>query len=168
MKNIFQKLWPEIHPEIILLDFLFNSKYSIQKDKAVYLIILLMDLQEDYKHRVKRNFLKRILSSEFERNRLQLMPEPPDFPVCTLIAPVPWKCSIQLAKNRLEEVLMINHPVLHAINLLWHKLYANLLVVDAAKFYNTEIPMHADKITEMIHNSCRITRDVRFDYLKFI
>ncbi|KAL1398756.1 hypothetical protein pipiens_008712 [Culex pipiens pipiens] len=155
-----EKLWPNIHPEVILLDYLFDPEHNVHRDQAVYLVILLMDLQEDYRYHVKRSFLRYILRSEDERKRLQLAVEPPEFPVCTLIAPVPWKCSIQIAKNRLEEVLMINHPVLQAINMLWHKLYGNLLVVDPAKFYSTDIPMHADKITETIHNSCRITRDI--------
>ncbi|XP_053695545.1 dynein axonemal heavy chain 3 [Sabethes cyaneus] len=155
-----EKLWPNVHPEVMLLDYLFDPEHNVRRDQAVYLTILLMDLQEDYRYHVKRSFLRHILRSEEERNRLQLIVEPPEFPIATLIAPVPWKCSIQVAKNRLEEVLMINHPVLQAINLLWHKLYGNLLVVDTAKFYNTDIPMHADKITETIHESCRITRDI--------
>ncbi|XP_058823709.1 dynein axonemal heavy chain 3 [Topomyia yanbarensis] len=155
-----EKLWPNIYPEVMLMDFLFDPEHNVHRDQAVYLTILLMDLQEDYRYHVKRSFLRYILRSEEERKRLQLAIEPPEFPIPTLIAPVPWKCSIQVAKNRLEEVLMVNHPVLQAINLLWHKLYGNLLVVDAAKFYNTDIPMHADKITEAIYESCRITRDI--------
>ncbi|XP_035775701.1 dynein heavy chain 3, axonemal-like [Anopheles albimanus] len=155
-----EKLWPTIYPELILMDYLFDPDHGVPRDQAVYFLILLMDLQEDYRYYVKRTFLRYILRSERDRNQLQLVMEPPEFPIATLIAPVPWKCSIQLAKNRLEEVLMINHPVLQAINMLWHKLYSNLLVVDSAKFYNTDVPMHADKITEMIHNSCRITRDI--------
>ncbi|XP_062562978.1 dynein axonemal heavy chain 3 isoform X3 [Armigeres subalbatus] len=155
-----EKLWPNIYPEVILLDYIFDPEHNVHRDQAVYLTILLMDLQEDYRYHVKRSFVRYILRSEDERKRLQLAVEPPAFPIATLIAPVPWKCSIQVAKNRLEEVLMVNHPVLQAINLLWHKLYGNLLVVDAAKFYSTDIPMHADKITETIHNSCRITRDI--------
>ncbi|XP_055637886.1 dynein axonemal heavy chain 3 isoform X3 [Toxorhynchites rutilus septentrionalis] len=155
-----EKLWPNINPEVILLDYLFDPEHNVHRDQAVYLVILLMDLQEDYRYHVKRSFLRYILRSEDERKRLQLAIEPPEFPIATMIAPVPWKCSIQVAKNRLEEVLMVNHPVLQAINMLWHKLYGNLLVVDVAKFYSTDIPMHADKITETIHNSCRITRDI--------
>uniref|UniRef100_A0A182XBB4 AAA+ ATPase domain-containing protein n=1 Tax=Anopheles quadriannulatus TaxID=34691 RepID=A0A182XBB4_ANOQN len=155
-----EQLWPNIYPEVILMDYLFDADHGVSRDQAVFFIILLMDLQEDYRYYVKRSFLRYILRSEAERSRLQLAIEPPEFPMATMVAPVPWKCSIQLAKNRLEEVLMINHPVLQAINMLWHKLYSNLLVVDSVKFYSTDIPMHADKITEMIHNSCRITRDI--------
>uniref|UniRef100_A0AAG5CMI6 Uncharacterized protein n=1 Tax=Anopheles atroparvus TaxID=41427 RepID=A0AAG5CMI6_ANOAO len=154
-----EKLWPNIYPEVILMDYLFDPDHGVQRDQAVYFVILLMDLQEDYRYHVKRAFLRYILRLEEVRRRLELTVEPPEFPMAPMIAPVPWKCSIQLAKNRLEEVLMINHPVLQAINMLWHKLYSSLLVVDSSKFYHTDIPMHADKITEMIHNSCRITRD---------
>lgn len=160
-----EQLWPNIYPEVILMDYLFDADHGVSRDQAVFFIILLMDLQEDYRYYVKRSFLRYILRSEAERSRLQLAIEPPEFPMATMVAPVPWKCSIQLAKNRLEEVLMINHPVLQAINMLWHKLYSNLLVVDSVKFYSTDIPMHADKITEMIHNSCRITRDVSADII---
>ncbi|XP_055607362.1 dynein axonemal heavy chain 3 isoform X2 [Uranotaenia lowii] len=155
-----EKLWPSIYPEVILMDYIFDPEHNVHRDQAVYLMILLLDLQEDYRFHVKRSFIRYILKSEDERKRLQLAVEPPEFPVVTLMAPVPWKCSVQIAKNRLEEVLMVNHPVLQAINMLWHKLYANLLVVDMAKFYSTDIPMHADKITETINTGCRTTRDI--------
>lgn len=78
----------------------------------------------------------------------------------TIKAPVPWKCSIQVAKNRLEQILMVNHPVIRAINMLWHNLYNNLIIVDSASFYTGDVPYHAETITEMIHKSCKITRDV--------
>lgn len=51
------------------------------------------------------------------------MAEPPEFPLLTIKGPVPWKCNIQLARNRLHEVLMNTHPVLQAISMLWDQLY---------------------------------------------
>lgn len=78
----------------------------------------------------------------------------------TIKAPVPWKCSVQVAKNRLEQVLMVTHPVIRAINMLWHNLYENLVIVDSSSFYSGDVPFHAENITEMIHTSCRIARDV--------
>lgn len=96
-----------------------------------------------------------------EQKRLQLYPEPPLYPMITIKAPVPWKCSIQVAKNRLEQILMVNHPVIRAVNMLWHNLYNNLIIVDSASFYTGDVPFHAETITEMIHKSCKITRDVR-------
>jgi dynein heavy chain len=65
-----------------------------------------------------------------------------------------------VAKNRLEEVLMVQHPVLKAINILWHNLYNDLLIMDTAKFYKGDIPYHAENITEIINSCCKITRDV--------
>ena len=62
-------------------------------------------------------------SSDFERKKLQLEMEPPEFPIITIKSPVIWKAAIQRGKNRLEEILMVNHPCLQAINLLWHQLY---------------------------------------------
>lgn len=155
-----QKLWPNISVEVIFMDFLFNPENKVKRDVAVYIICLLLDLQEDYRDNVKRGFLKTILRSEVERDKLQLEIEPPDFPICTLKAPVPWKCAVQLAKNRLEEILMINHPVLQAIQVLWHNLYHDLLIVDTTKFYRGDVPFNAENITEIITNCCKITRDV--------
>lgn len=154
------KIWPNVKPEIIFMDFLFNPENKIRRDVAVMIICLLMDLQEDYRHHTKRGFLRFILQSDVEKKRLQLELEPPAFPVVTLKAPVPWKCTVQVAKNRLEEVLMVNHPVLQAIQILWHNLYHDLLIVDTAKFYRSEIPYHAENITEIINSCCKITRDV--------
>lgn len=155
-----EKLWPEVKSEIILMDFLFNPENKIRRETAVMIICLLMDLQEDYRFNVKRGFMRYILQSDTEKKRLQLELEPPEFPIVTIKAPVPWKCSIQVAKNRLEEVLMVNHPVLQAIQILWHNLYHDLLIVDTAKFYKGEIPYHAESITEIINSCCKITRDV--------
>lgn len=86
--------------------------------------------------------------------------EPPEFPICTIRAPVPWKTAVYLSKNRLEEILMVNHPVLQALNVLWRELYYDLLVVDTKNFFRTQIPFHAEKVTEMIMGFCRIARDV--------
>lgn len=154
------KLWPNIHPEIMLLEFLFNLENKIPKHFGAFLIVLLMDLQEDYRNHIKRGFIKYLLKSKDEQIKLQLLPEPPTYPMITIKAPVPWKCSIQVAKNRMEQVLMVNHPVIQAINMLWHNLYNNLIIVDSASFYTGDVPFHAETITEMIHTSCRIARDV--------
>lgn len=126
------------------------------------------DLQEDYRFNTKRGFLRYILQSDIERKRLQLELEPPQFPIITIKAPVPWKCSVQVAKNRLEEVLMVNHPVLQAIQILWRNLYHDLLIVDTAKFYKGDIPYHAENITELINSCCKITRDVNFLFINFL
>lgn len=56
-------LWPEIKPEIILLDFLFNpnNKYKVTENDAILLTVLLTDLQEDYRYHVKRAMLRFVL-----------------------------------------------------------------------------------------------------------
>lgn len=56
-----QKIWSNIYPEIILMDYLFNPINNIKEDKATLIITLLIDLQEDYRFYVKQNFLKYIL-----------------------------------------------------------------------------------------------------------
>lgn len=155
-----EKLWPNIKKEIIFMDFLFNPENKIRREVAVMIVCLMLDLQEDYRYQVKRGFLRNILQSESVRKRLNLDLEPLEFPIATIKAPVPWKCAIQVAKNRLEEVLMVNHPVLQAIQILWHNLYHDLLIVDTAKFYRDEIPYHAENITEIINSCCKISRDV--------
>lgn len=155
-----EKLWPDVKSEVMFMDFLFNPENKIRREVAVMIICLLMDLQEDYRFNIKRGFMRYILHSDVERKRLQLELEPPEFPIATIKAPVPWKCSVQVAKNRLEEVLMIHHPVLQAIQILWHNLYHDLLIVDTAKFYKGEVPYHAENITEIINSCCKISRDV--------
>lgn len=157
-----EKLWPNIKSEIMFMDFLFNPEHRVRREVAVMIVCLLLDLQQDYRYHVKRGFLRTILRCENVRRRLSMELEPPEFPLATIKAPVPWKCSIQVAKNRLEEVLMVNHPVLQAIQMLWHNLYHDLLIVDTAKFYRDEIPYHAENITEIINSCCKISRDVSF------
>lgn len=61
-------------------------------------------------------------SSPYERARLQLEKEPPEFPMLTIRGPVPWKCNYQLATNRIDQILMMNHPVMQAISMLWYQL----------------------------------------------
>lgn len=60
--------------------------------------------------------------SDSEQKRFQLVAEPPEFPLVTIRGPVPWKCNVQLARNRLHEVLMNTHPLLQAISMLWDQL----------------------------------------------
>lgn len=61
-------------------------------------------------------------SSPLERARLQLEPEPPEFPQLIIHGPIPWKCNYQLASNRIDQMLMINHPVMQAMSMLWYQL----------------------------------------------
>lgn len=56
-----QKLWPEIYPEVILLDYLFNGERQINATVAVLIISCIIDLQEDFRYYVKRNFLRYLL-----------------------------------------------------------------------------------------------------------
>lgn len=58
------------------------------------------------------------------RKQLALEMEPTfiDFPVATIRGPVSWKCNYQIARNRMDQILMVNHPVLQAINYLWYQL----------------------------------------------
>lgn len=164
-----ENLWPNVKMEVMLMDFLFNPENKIRREVAVMIICLLMDLQEDYRFSIKRNFMRYILQSDVERKRLQLEMDPPDFPIATIKAPVPWKCQVQIAKNRLEEVLMVNHPLLQAIQMLWLNLYHDLLIVDTAKFYKSDVPYHAENITEIINSCCKITRDVsKFHFFLFL
>lgn len=62
-RPLAQMLWPEIKPEIILLDFLFNpnNKYKVTENDAILLTVLLTDLQEDYRYHVKRAMLRFVL-----------------------------------------------------------------------------------------------------------
>lgn len=53
---------------------------------------------------------------------LEMDPNVMDFPIATVRGPVSWKCNFQLATNRLDQVLMVTHPVLQALNCLWYEL----------------------------------------------
>lgn len=54
---------------------------------------------------------------------MQLEPEPPEYPRLYIRGPITWACHKQIAVNRLDQVLMINHPVLQALTQLWYQLY---------------------------------------------
>lgn len=53
--------FPDIPPEIILLDYLFNPENKVPKHTAVYIIVLLLDLQEDFRYHIKRGFIRYLL-----------------------------------------------------------------------------------------------------------
>lgn len=156
-----QKLWPSIAPEVILMDYLFESKNQIPESKATMTIALLLDLQEDFKYHVKLQFLRYIFQSATLRNRLQITGQiPPSFPTITIRAPVWWKSSIHIARNKIDQKYMVNHPVLRALTALWNMNYSNLLIFNAEDLFIREVPMHADLLTDTINNACTISRDV--------
>lgn len=95
-----------------------------------------------------------------ERKRLQLEPEPPDFPILTITPPVPWRSRLLLAKSRIGEVLMTTHPTVQALNLLWHQLYGDLVIVDLSKILLTSRPLDADVVQDFVTESCAQVRDV--------
>ncbi|TMW46362.1 hypothetical protein DOY81_008561, partial [Sarcophaga bullata] len=49
-----EKLWPKLHIEVMLMDYLFTSERQIPTDVAVLIISCLIDLQEDFRYYVKR------------------------------------------------------------------------------------------------------------------
>uniref|UniRef100_A0A1B0EXW2 AAA+ ATPase domain-containing protein n=1 Tax=Lutzomyia longipalpis TaxID=7200 RepID=A0A1B0EXW2_LUTLO len=153
-------LWPNIHPEVMLMDFLFNPDRQIRPETATMIMSLLMDLEEDYRNAIRRYVLQKVLQKKENQEDLDLVPEPRDFPRLTIQAPVPWKCAIQVARNRLDQVLMITHPVLQAINMLWHELYSDLLIVDTSKMYKTDIPLDSGSMGDLVHSCCVIARDI--------
>lgn len=59
---------------------------------------------------------------------------------------------------------MNNHPTLQAINLLWHHLYNDLIIIDTSKMYRDDVPLQADVVTDLVNNCCLVARDVRFPF----
>ncbi|XP_070136648.1 dynein axonemal heavy chain 3 [Drosophila bipectinata] len=155
-----EKFWPHLTPEIILMDYMFVSDLVKRKDRAILIMVCLIDLQEDFRYHVKRAFLNYLLGSNMERKRLQLEQEPPDFPIFTIISPVPWRSNLLRAKSHIGEVLMITHPTVQAINRLWHDLYEDLVVVDMAQLLLAKRPLDADTVQVFIKQSCANVRDL--------
>lgn len=61
-------------------------------------------------------------NEQWQHFELEMDPNLIEYPVATIRGPVPWKCNFQLANNRLDQVLMVTHPVLQAMNRLWYEL----------------------------------------------
>lgn len=95
-----------------------------------------------------------------ERKRLQLEVEPPDYPSLTITSPVPWRTRLLLSKSRIGEMLMTTHPTVQALNLLWHQLYGDLVVVDLSKLLLSQRPLDADIVQTFVKESCLQVRDV--------
>ncbi|ALC43064.1 CG17150 [Drosophila busckii] len=155
-----EKHWPKLPPEVILMDYLFVGDRSIRLDFAILVIVCLIDLQEDFRYHVKRAFLRYLLQSKMECTRLQLEPEPPDFPILTITSPVPWRSRLLLAKSRIGEMLMITHPTIQALNLLWHQLYGDLVIVDLSKLLLSQRPLDADVVQNFVKESCAQVKDL--------
>lgn len=153
-------MYPDVNEVLIFLDFIFNPINGVREEDATLLAVLIHDLQEDFRYAVKRMFLRYLLKSDDEKKRLQLELEPPEFPLLTIRAPVPWKSCIQLAMNRLDQMLMVNHPLIQGLHLLWEQLYDDFIIFDTKKCYQGQIPLHFDFMTELIHKHCLIARDV--------
>lgn len=72
-----------------------------------------------------------------------------------------------LAKSRIGEMLMITHPTVQALNLLWHQLYGDLVIVDLSKLLLSQRPLDADVVQDFVKDSCAQIKDVsraRQDY----
>lgn len=53
-----QKLRSNLRPEVLMLEFLFDPKNNVKDTNALLIAVLLLDLQEDYRHHVKRSVLR--------------------------------------------------------------------------------------------------------------
>lgn len=166
--NGIGQFWKQMHEydsklrfETVLLDWLFDPDRdpAVPRLEATMIVSSLLDLQEDFRDQVRIDFLKSVLEIEGCQKILGISPPPQDFPVVTIKAPVPWKCAIQLARNRLDQVLMTCHPVIQAINVLWHELYNDLVIVNA-KRVQSEIAPDAAELTSLIEKCCNVARDI--------
>ncbi|XP_033238860.1 dynein heavy chain 3, axonemal [Drosophila pseudoobscura] len=152
--------WPELPPEVILMDYLFVGDRGVRPDVAILIIVCLIDLQEDFRYHVKRTFLRYLLQSTMERRRLQLEMDPPDYPMLIIVPPVPWRSNLLMGKSRICELLMISHPAVQALNRLWYDLYDDLVVVDLAQLLLSQQPLDADTVCDFIQKSCADVRDL--------
>lgn len=147
--------------EQVLLDLLFDPERDdpVPQAQATMIVSSLVDLQEDFRDRVRIDFLTMVLQNDVCQELLGVAPPPQDFPRVTIKAPVPWKCAIQLARNRLDQVLLTCHPLLQAINMLWHELYHDLIIVNT-KRVQSEIALDATELTNLIEKCCHVAREV--------
>lgn len=53
--------WPRVKSEIILLNYLFNPKYQVKENEALLIIVLLLDLQQDFRLAIKRSTVRFLL-----------------------------------------------------------------------------------------------------------
>lgn len=116
------------------------------------IISLLLDLQEDFRMAIKQSTIRFLMrfgfdfdlaqktnftffkthairfflfsryKEQWQEFELEMDPNLIEYPIATIRGPVPWKCNFQLANNRLDQVLMVTHPVLQAMNRLWYEL----------------------------------------------
>lgn len=161
--KLMYKVDGKLRFEMVFMDFLFEREREnpVPTQEATMIASLLLDLQEDFRDRVRRDFLATVLGNETCQKLLGISPPPADFPIVTIQAPVPWKCAIQLARNRLDQVLMTCHPVVQAINMLWHELYNDLIIVNTKRVYKSEIAPDSTELTKLIDRCCQVTREVR-------
>uniref|UniRef100_A0A1A9WLF0 Uncharacterized protein n=1 Tax=Glossina brevipalpis TaxID=37001 RepID=A0A1A9WLF0_9MUSC len=78
----------------------------------------------------------------------------------TIKAPVPWKAYAQLARNHLDQVLMTTHPVIRALNILWHQLYNDLVIVNAATLLLSTESFNAEQTYKFVQESCDTIKDL--------
>lgn len=157
-----KKVDPKLKFEMVFMDFLFDREREspVPIQEATMIASLILDLQEDFRGTVRRDFLATVLQNETSRNLLEIHPPPRDFPVVTIKAPVPWKCAIQLARNRLDQVLMTCNPVVQAINILWHELYNDLIIVNTKRVFKQENAPDASELTNLIQKCCLVAKDI--------
>lgn len=58
---LMQIYWPNIKDEIILMHYLFSSKHQVKESEAILIIILLLDLQEDFRFSIKQSIMRFLL-----------------------------------------------------------------------------------------------------------
>lgn len=158
------QLDPNLKFEIILLDFLFDSdrERPVPLEDAVMIASCLIDLQIDFRDSVADAFLTQLLRNPACETILGIAQPPAAFPQVTIKAPVPWKSAIQLASNRLDQVLMNYHPVLQAINLIWYELYDDLTIVNTKSAL--KIAPDSVELTKIVEKYCEIAREVRINH----
>lgn len=153
---------PKIRAEIALCVFLTDAQNGIKPTTAMMLIILLFHLQQDYRTHLKQEIIEKLARNRQTKSTYRIEENPPEFPLLLIKAPLPWSEQLKEVRHRMQESLMIAHPILQTIRNLWFELYGNYVVCDNSKFAAIDSPQPFE-FARIVADCCTDARQILID-----
>lgn len=153
------KQWSQLRPEIALAIYLLDRTNGISEREALFILVLLINLQEEFRYNVRLNVVETLAMHHEGRILFQIEPMEPEFPRIRITSPVPWSVAFKSMRRQIEKKLMIAHPIVCAVRRAWLQMMDGYVIVPQSRFQSI-FTGRSFAFTSIVDACCRECKDM--------
>lgn len=154
------KKLPTLKPEIALAIYLLDPANKIREREATMLIILLINLQEEFRFHVKSAVIEMLTRHHQSKTLFHIEKSVPNFPLIVIKSPVPWSASLAAIRDGVGEKIMIAHPIVRAVRSIGHEMLENYIICTQLSFKSKSIQAQPFKFFAIVDTCCKEAKEI--------